>query len=149
MSKIERTSAVGLFNYARSYWRSGEHLLAAKLKLTHAYAPVVFLLSHAIELYLKAFLLSRGLSVKKLRGVGHKVIDLGHEASARGLSVSAEDFEVLSSLGEINAVIRFRYLETGFLSMPTEAALSETCKRLDPSIALALHEAGELVRLAK
>jgi hypothetical protein len=63
--EIERTSPLGLFNYARSYWRSAEYLHAAKLKLTHPSAPATFLFYHAIELYLKAFLLSQKLPVTR------------------------------------------------------------------------------------
>lgn len=47
----ERTNPVGLFNTARSYWRSAEHLSAAGLKITHPEAPVTFLFCHAIELF--------------------------------------------------------------------------------------------------
>lgn len=41
----ERTNAVGLFNTARSYWRSTEHLnaAAAQIDVTHPLAPVTFL----------------------------------------------------------------------------------------------------------
>ena len=46
----ERTNALGLFNTARSYWRSAEHLSAAGLEVTHPRAPVTFLFCHAIEL---------------------------------------------------------------------------------------------------
>ena len=52
----ERTNAIGLFNTARSYWRSAEHLNAAGVKVTHPEAPVTFLFCHAIELYLKSYL---------------------------------------------------------------------------------------------
>jgi hypothetical protein len=52
----ERTNALGLFNTARSYWRSAEHLSVARIEVTHPQAPITFLLCHALELYLKAFL---------------------------------------------------------------------------------------------
>ena len=55
----ERTNAVGLFNTARSYWRSAEYLNVANLSVTHPQAPVTFLFCHAIELYLKAYLRGR------------------------------------------------------------------------------------------
>ena len=46
----DRTTALGLFNYARSYWRSAEQLLASKPDVSHPDAPILFLLYHAIEL---------------------------------------------------------------------------------------------------
>ena len=63
--EIERTTPLGLFNYARSYWRSAEYLHAAQLTLTHPTAPVSFLFYHAIELYLKDFLLSQSMTLSK------------------------------------------------------------------------------------
>jgi hypothetical protein len=41
-SDDERTSPVGLFNTARSYWRSAEYLSAARLEVTHPQAPLRF-----------------------------------------------------------------------------------------------------------
>jgi hypothetical protein len=69
IDEIERTTPLGFFNYARSYWRSAEYLHAAKLKPTHPSAPVTFLFCHAIESYLKAFLLSQKLPLKSLKSV--------------------------------------------------------------------------------
>jgi len=72
----DRTTALGLFNYARSYRSSGDYLLAAKLKLTHPSAPMSFLFYHAIELYLKAHLRSQNLSVVQLKKIGHNIKEL-------------------------------------------------------------------------
>ena len=60
MSDDDRSTPLGLFNYARSYWQSGVLLHHARAKTTHPDAPVTLLLAHAIELYLKAFLRLRG-----------------------------------------------------------------------------------------
>ena len=67
MSDEDRTTPLGLFNYARSYWQSGVRLHEARAKVTHPHAPVTLLLAHAIELYLKAFLRLRGLGIDKSR----------------------------------------------------------------------------------
>jgi hypothetical protein len=40
MTPDERTTALGLFNYARSYRASADHLLLAKLKVPHPHAPL-------------------------------------------------------------------------------------------------------------
>ena len=65
-SRDDRTTPEGLFNTARSYWHSGARLSTADLKVTHPHAPVTFLLCHAVELYLKAYLRLSGLSVGQL-----------------------------------------------------------------------------------
>ncbi len=65
---IDRTSAVGLFNFGRSYWRSAEQLRTAPpADVTHPDSPITFLLCHAIELYLKAYLRGAGRDVAELK----------------------------------------------------------------------------------
>jgi hypothetical protein len=49
----KRTTTLGLFNFAESYWAAAEALDNAKLKSTHPSSPVSFLYYHAIELYQK------------------------------------------------------------------------------------------------
>jgi hypothetical protein len=120
MNDDDRTTAIGLFNYARSYWRSGVHLAALNLEVTHPEAPVTFLFYHAIELYLKAYLRSRNLTVKELRDIGHKVTSLAQEARRRGLFLDDEDQDVISLMGETDTIIRSRYIVTGAFSRPAE-----------------------------
>ena len=67
MSDDDRTTPLGLFNYARSYWQSGVLLHHARAKVTHPAAPVTLLLAHAIELYLKVFLRLRGVGIEEVR----------------------------------------------------------------------------------
>ena len=70
-----RTTPIGLYHYAYSYAASASALSKLKVKANHADAPVRFLYTHAIELYLKAFLLTQGLTVKRLGGreFGHNI----------------------------------------------------------------------------
>jgi hypothetical protein len=144
--EIERTTQLGLFNYARSYWRSAEHLHAAQLKLTHPTAPVSFLFYHAIELYLKAFLLSQSLTLQSLKSIGHRVDKAGEKAIEMGLLLMDEDKEVISIIGDGDNVINSRYIVTGAFSRPAEDALSRTCQSLDSSIGKKLVELGIPVR---
>jgi hypothetical protein len=81
----DRTTALGLFNYARSYRASADHLLSAKLKVPHPHAPLTFLYYHAVELYLKAYLRVQGYTVAQLKSVGHNVSKLSTEVQSRGL----------------------------------------------------------------
>jgi hypothetical protein len=91
---VDRTSAIGLFNTARSYWRSGDYLIAGKLEVTHPSAPVNFLLCHAMELYLKAFLRSASLTVDDLKRLGHGFNALVGAARKHGLDIDDETAEL-------------------------------------------------------
>ena len=143
----DRTSAPGLFHFARSYWQSGVRLHHDKVKVTHPEAPVTLLLAHAFELYLKAFLRLRGLGVKQVKtGYGHDFRKLVEEAEARGLRLDDEDKEVAAILTEQESIRRSRYIETGFLIRPSLRALSSTCRSLDESVSAALATDGHKVR---
>jgi hypothetical protein len=140
--EIERTTPLGLFNYARSYWRSAEYLHAAQLTLTHPTAPVSFLFYHAIELYLKAFLLSQSMTLQSLKSIGHRVDKAGEKAIEKGLLLLDEDREVISIIGDGDTVINSRYIVTGAFSRPVEDALSRTCGSLDETVGKKLRELG-------
>jgi hypothetical protein len=143
-----RTTPLGLFHYARSYWRSGVMLNGAKVSVTHPAAPVTMLLAHAIELYLKAFLRLRGLTVKRLASqkFGHNFRKLAAKAEAEGLTLDDEDREVVTILHDHDVLGRARYIETGPFVQATAEAMERTCKSLDGSLAGALRAEGHPVR---
>jgi DNA-binding transcriptional ArsR family regulator len=145
----ERTNPVGLFNTARSYWRSAEQLTAAPLKVTHPQAPITFLFCHALELYLKAYLLGIGHSLADLKQKGHRVASLAKEAIKYGLEVAPEHAEVLDHIQDTDIAIEARYIVTGFKQLPTNEALSNVTEALDRTVCLALIEAGHPVREEK
>ena len=130
-----RTTPLGLFNYARSYRASADHLLNAQLNVPHPHAPLTFLYYHAIELYFKAYLRSQGDTVTQLRSIGHDISKIAAVAQSRGLSLDDEDKEVVRSMAEFNNVIRSRYIQTGAFTRPEEEALSRTCAALEDSVA--------------
>lgn len=142
----ERTNPVGLFNTARSYWRSAEHLDAAQVKVTHREAPVTFLLCHAIELYLKAFLRGAGRNVAQLKKIGHRVADLAQEAVAAGLKIADEPLEILCHLDKADIAIEARYIVTGFKNTPTNEALSSVATNLDQVVGAVLAKKGFAIR---
>jgi DNA-binding MarR family transcriptional regulator len=139
----ERTNALGLFNTARSYWRSAEHLSAAKLAgATHPQAPVTFLYCHSIELYLKAHLRGVGTTVASLKKVGHRVADLAKLAADSGLRLEPEASEILSHVDDADVPIEARYIVTGFKNRPTNEALSIVAEQLDQIVGAALSSSG-------
>jgi hypothetical protein len=142
----ERTSALGLFNTARSYWRSAEHLNSANLKVTHPQAPITFLFCHAIELYLKAYLRGAEKSVAELKQIGHRVASLAKAAVNTDLKIGPEQSEVLSHIDDDAVAMEARYIVTGFKNLPTNEALSGVASCLNQSVCAALAKKGFAVR---
>ena len=145
----ERTNAVGLFNTARSYWRSAKHLNAAGLKVTHPEAPVTFLFCHAIELYLKAYLRGAGTGIVELKKLGHRVADLAKVAAGNGLDLGPQQSEILSHVDDADVAIEARYIVMGFTNHPTNEALSSVAERLDDVVCAALSKLGFAVRMER
>lgn len=144
-----RTSPLGFFNVAESYWTAAVALEKAKLETTHPTSPISFLYYHAIELYLKAFLRMHGHSAKELRGrkFGHRTCCLSERAAVIGLHLDDEDLQVFSLMACTDAVIRSRYIETGYFRWPAPEALNRTCKSLRQSVGQALKKANIPVRI--
>ena len=147
----ERTDPLGLFNTARSYWRSAEHLNAnaALLKVTHPHAPVTFLYCHAIELYLKAYLWAAGSSIPDLKKIGHRVARLAEAVAATGLKLDPEAAGILSHIDDAEVAIEARYIVTGFKHQPTNEALADVAEYLDQGFAAFLIDRGLPVRQEK
>jgi hypothetical protein len=146
IDRDERTNALGLFNTARSYWRSAEYLNEGGLKVTHPQAPVTFLYCHAIELYLKAFLRGDGKSIADLKKLGHRVAVLAGVAIENGLPLAPEHREILSHIDDADVPIEARYIVTGFKDRPTNDGLSSVSESLDKTVGEALAKAGLPIR---
>jgi len=146
MTKEERTTALGVYNFAQSYRAAADHLHKADLHTTHPHTPINFLYYHAIELYLKSFLRVHNFGVDELRGIGHKADRLAKEAEARGFHFDDEDRDVIRMIAESDVVIRSRYIETGYFVAPTLEALARTTKSFQETVRDALKAAGEPVR---
>jgi HEPN domain-containing protein len=147
MSDDDRTTPLGRFNYARTYWQSAVLLHHARAKVTHPDAPVTLLLAHAIELYLKAFLRLRGVGIEEVRTTfGHDFKKLVDEASTRGLSLGKEEIDIAAVLTEKESIRRSRYIETGYYQRPGLAALSRTSQGLDQSVSAAFQSVSAALR---
>src|SRR5688572_28753547 len=92
----ERTTPIGLFNVAVAYSNAADALVAAKLRTGHADSPIRFLRYHAIELFLKSFLLLHGHSVGVLAGrrFGHQTCCLRESAAELGFFFEVEDLAI-------------------------------------------------------
>lgn len=142
----DRTPPLGLFNFARSYWRSAEQLRASKPKVTHPDAPILFLFYHSIEIYLKAFLRNAGYDLAQMKGISHRITKAARAAQKEGLELTAADFELLSVIDSDDNVIRARYITTGSHTRPEDEELSDFCQYLDQRVANRLTKDGHPVR---
>ena len=103
----ERTSAIGLLLFGKSYLDSAEFLESnrhkGKLKLRFD-APIFFLVGHALELMFKAYLRSTGNELNDLKKEGHGLRNLLSSAEAEGLQlgITRSERDHLAALDEIH-----------------------------------------------
>lgn len=107
------TTAQGLFLSADAYLDAARKLQEPLSREGHATMPIRFLLYHAAELYLKAYLRLAGLSVSAVKALGHRYQRLMNECIKRGLPITVHDFGVLEHEETADQVSRSRYLKTG------------------------------------
>jgi hypothetical protein len=126
----ERTSAVGLFNYAESYRHAANRLHGSKARSLPFDAPIRFLYYHSIELYLKSCLRATGLSADEIRGrYGHSFVKLLNAAARFGCEHDDEDCGVIKLVDGTN-YWKARYIETGIGTFPSLPGLARTTDSL-------------------
>jgi len=122
MTASPDASPIGTFNFAHSYLGAARALdrLDWRDLETHPDSPVAFLYWHAIELFLKAFLLADGMKIAELRQkkFGHNLIALRGEAIRRGLPLTDQINELLDFMPSTEAMIDLRYLRLGWHTRP-------------------------------
>jgi hypothetical protein len=127
----DRTTATGLWTYADIYRQAARHL-AETTDLGFS-APIYFLYSHAIELALEAYLRAHGATLLDLKAIGHRLpVLLGH-ACSRGLDLGASAGEasgVIAMLDFYNQNLEFRYIVTGYKSLPELKEVDEVVMSL-------------------
>lgn len=142
----QRTTPIGLFNYAHSFWGAGRALLLSdwRERETHPDSPAEFLYWHAIELFLKSFLLADGMTLKELRGrdYGHDLTALTSTALKRGLQLTSKDQEVISFMPTTADMIDLRYLKAGYRQVPEFFEIEATCISLYNLVAANLQNRG-------
>lgn len=134
MSAFTDASPLGTFNYAHSFWGAAKALDTVQWEdqETHSDSPTEFLYWHAIELFLKAFLLADGVPLAELRTrrFGHNITNLTHEAKKRGLALTSKDEDLLSFMPSTEDMIDLRYLKVGFRTVPKFFVIETTCQSL-------------------
>src|SRR5665647_390271 len=127
-------------SYAAEFMEAG---LAADAKMGErkghefsAPVPVMFLTGQAIELALKAFLLSKGVSLKSLRGreFGHQLHVCLRKAKELGLgelvSLKEDEEETIEILDALYSTKQLQYIVSGFKTFPVHGPLERAALRL-------------------
>ncbi len=138
MSDEDRTSAVGLARYARDFFDAAiaaDDVIGTRPGYERfAPVPVMFLVAHSIELVLKAYLRTRGLSVGELRKRGHNLVECWQWAIEHGVEdhvqLTPVDMEVLELISDLHVSTQLRYIETGFKQFPVFGPLEVLAKKL-------------------
>jgi hypothetical protein len=67
---------------------------------------------------------------------------ISERAAELGLTYMDEDKEIFSRMGSTDAMLRSRYIQTGFTNWPTPEGLERTCLSLRVAVAKNLREKG-------
>lgn len=141
----QRVTPIGWANYAHSYAASAQALEQNLPRATHPDAVLRYLYRHAIELYLKAFLLQRGTSVAELRHQhGHNTESLVD--AARSLQLPLTDVQ-RDQIAFLKNALPDRYLETGFRHILDEATMLDLCRHLHASIVPSIYHEAKIARI--
>lgn len=143
--EIDRSPPIAVFLSGESFFQSAQYLksgVEAEGVRLRFNMPVYYLYSHAMELTLKAYLLSKGVTSNRLRSrdYGHKLQVLWEACLTEGLphhpindAFVAQMIEVLDPFA---VDFEFRYIQVGFKSLPTfgavEAAVGDLMATVRP-----------------
>jgi hypothetical protein len=145
VERNSKTTAIGLARYAMEYLEAAI-TVDQTMGLRKEYAlvspiPAYFLLTHALELTLKAYLRHAGLTVEQLgsKDLGHDLAALYAKARELGLDalhvLTAEDAEAFDMLVVVNEFHQLRYIQTGFKTFPFWAVVEPLAVRLHQAVA--------------
>lgn len=134
-------SAFGTLRYAEDYRIAASRVIGNEKPIeSPLQMPAYHLLAQSIELALKAYLRTTGMSARDLQAhsIRHNLTRLRDEAIARGLNeiVSLDDFDchVIGTLSGAHQAHEFRYIKLGYKSLPFfgegEAVASKLTKGL-------------------
>lgn len=116
--RIDRTNSMGLWTYARYYL-----LAAEKLSQSNEISiPAYYLVSHSIELALKAFLMGSGFPLQKLKNMGHDLEKALRCCDSLGLSsycnFSDEQKFAIKLINQHYETKELEYIKTGYKQYP-------------------------------
>jgi hypothetical protein len=125
---------------ARAYLRAAKTLDSMRDRQSHE-APIYFLLCHAVELLLKAFILAKGGDSKALKRfeIRHKLDELHARAKSLGLVGSDHFSKVVEWLAPFHQTFAFRYSDpAGYTQYPNASdvavAVEEVMAEVFPQV---------------
>jgi hypothetical protein len=126
--------AIGYIVDARSYLDAARLIESVEEHQPALSSPIYFLLCHAIELVLKAYILASGGTEAKLRQqkIRHNLDGLRNLAVSLGYSPSKKIDAVIDLLAPHHANHSFRYRNPGYKSYPL---IDEAIKSLETMLA--------------
>ncbi len=134
----QRSTPIGMMRYSIEFYAAAVATDRAIGDMdgyeTFAPTPVNYLIGHAIELGLKAYLLQQGVGLDGIRKIGHELITAYDEARARGLdnhfTPKDGDISVLQTLDALYSDKQFEYIETGAKTFPVFGPLQQFARGL-------------------
>ena len=133
----EKADASRLRQLAENYHEAADFLLGNKQrKAPMSRAPWRLLAIHAIELYLNAFLLSKGHRSSNIRGLQHGLSEKAELAVALGLNLRKKTKEHLSTLTRTREYVVARYDPDGLTALSEMNRLSRTMEELAEKVVL-------------
>jgi HEPN domain-containing protein len=142
----EGFTPIGLYNCAVSYHAAARALAESEVRSWMPDMPVASLYFHAVELYLKALLLFKGISAKELKSIGHNLKRLARKAHDFGLPFDEADLDAIGLIPP-QEVIRVRYHRSRVGNRLPVLAFELTCRSLQETVGAELRSSG--IRIAK
>lgn len=138
LSDSERTTAIGLLRYAKDYFE-GFKIISQKVPHGTSWNPVVrllplkcYLVGHTMELLLKSFLLSSGISLSNLKDkIQHDLMKCLEMANKNGLKLM--DSKETAVIKELNAYYKdkeFEYSKNGAKTIPHLKDIEEVVDKI-------------------
>ena len=120
---MDRTSSMGLWTYSHNFMIAASELV--KLNNDHTDGPAYYLISHSIELSLKAFLRGSGLSLDELKSwknLGHDLCKCLSKAEALGLNYYIDILDIekwaISKINDYYSEKELEYIVVGYKQYP-------------------------------
>lgn len=140
---MDRSPPIAFFLSAESFMQTAtfaNQAVRTKTLKLRSDMPVYYLYSHAIELTLKSFLRAKGLTKEDLasRRWGHDLLKLWEGCFERGLTLDHHTQlttrAVIDLLAPYATNFEFRYVQTGFKTLPTLDVVCAAAEALQAAI---------------
>ncbi len=128
-----RTTSSGLLRYANDYLKAYEIIRVDSSFKWPAEVPA-YLFCHGLELSFKAFLRTKGKTIKELMKLGHNLNEIVKECKKlNGDKINVfneDDWNYISLLNQQYNNKEFEYILIGFKQFPSETIVNEILKKI-------------------